>query len=63
MKEVEALEKLDKHERIVQYIRHDVISNDRMCFLIIAYSAIKYHDFEKENLTLSSLTSTFGYFK
>jgi len=48
MKEVEAMEKLDKHERIVQYIRHDVVSDHSMCFLIIAYSAIKYHDFEKE---------------
>jgi len=56
MKEVEAMEKLDKHERIVQYIRHDVVSDHRRCFLIIAYSAIEYHDFEKENLTLFSLT-------
>jgi len=33
MKEVEAMEKLDKHERIVQYIRHD-ISDHSMCFLL-----------------------------
>jgi len=31
MKEVEAMEKLDKHERIVQYIRHKVISDHSMC--------------------------------
>jgi len=52
MKEVEAMEKLDKHERIVQYIRHDMISDHSMCFLI-SYSVIKYQDFEKKNLTLN----------
>jgi len=32
MEEVKAMEKLDKHKRIVQYIRHDVISYHSMCF-------------------------------